>query len=95
VLAFNFITGAGNGLQRDIPSQLPDGGKWRTNRLIPVHPTGMSKSDANRTPRINLEILGNLIYLAKHTDSDTAKRHEYLDRAARVVSEIGAPQSSK
>jgi hypothetical protein len=47
---------------------------------------------------ISLEILGNLIYLARHTDANSAKRHEYLDWAAGVVEKCGgyalrSPQS--
>jgi hypothetical protein len=41
------------------------------------------------SPRVSLEILGNLIYLARHTDADSAKRHEYLDWAAKVIEELG------
>ena len=48
--------------------------------------TGMQQSPESQ---VSLEILGNLIYLARHSDADSAKRHEYLDWAARVVEELG------
>jgi hypothetical protein len=47
------------------------------------------------SPEISLEILGNLIYLARHTDADSAKRHEYLDWAGKVVMELGRITSEK
>jgi hypothetical protein len=60
---------------------------------LPEHPMGMKQAEP-KSPAISLEVLGNLIYLARQTDADSAKRHEYLDRAARVVAELGTPPNS-
>jgi hypothetical protein len=35
-----------------------------------------------------MEALANLIYLARYAETHSAQQHDYLDRAAKVISEM-------
>jgi hypothetical protein len=41
-----------------------------------------------RPLQVSLEIISNLIYLARHAGTNSDQQHQYLDRAAEVLAEI-------
>jgi hypothetical protein len=41
-----------------------------------------------RPVQVRLEMIANLIYLSRHTETHCAQQHAYLDRAANVMAEI-------
>jgi hypothetical protein len=41
-----------------------------------------------RSVQVPLEMIANLIYLSRHTETHCAQQHAYLDRAANVMAEI-------
>jgi hypothetical protein len=41
-----------------------------------------------RPLQINLELIANYIYLARHTETHSVQQHHYLDCAAELMSEI-------
>jgi hypothetical protein len=50
-----------------------------------------ARDDANQNAQslqVDIEMLANLIYLARHTQANSAQQNEYLDRAARIVEQI-------
>jgi hypothetical protein len=38
--------------------------------------------------QVSIEMVPNLIYLARHTEASSAQQNEYLERAAKIVEEI-------
>ena len=46
-------------------------------------------TDANVQPlRVSIELLANLIYLARRTETHSHQQHRYLDWAAKVLEEL-------
>jgi len=53
-------------------------------------------ADAGQLLQASLEILANLIYLARHTETHSTKQHQYLDLAAQLIEQLaGHPQLSE
>jgi hypothetical protein len=38
--------------------------------------------------KVSLEVVSNLIYLSRRTETHCAQQNDYLDRAAKVIAEI-------
>ena len=47
----------------------------------------MGLADSNAL-QVSIELLSNLIYLARRSEKHSAEQHAYLDRAAEVVEEM-------
>ena len=38
--------------------------------------------------KVSLEVIANLIYLSRRTETHSAQQHDYLDRAAKVIADL-------
>jgi hypothetical protein len=38
--------------------------------------------------KVSLEMIANLIYLSRRTETHCAEQHDYLDRAAKVIADL-------
>jgi hypothetical protein len=45
-------------------------------------------SDGARPLYCSIEMAGNLVYLARHTESNLAQQRQYLDRALEVLFDL-------
>jgi hypothetical protein len=41
-----------------------------------------------RVLKVSLEMIANLIYLSRRTETHSAQQHVYLDRATKVIAQI-------
>jgi hypothetical protein len=37
---------------------------------------------------LSLDMIANLIYLSRHTETHCAQQHDYLDRAANIMAQL-------
>jgi hypothetical protein len=49
---------------------------------------GFPDASADDSLKVGLEIVANLIYLSRRTETHSALQHDYLDRAATVIAEM-------
>jgi hypothetical protein len=56
---------------------------------VGMHCTGTLANDCSlQGLKVSLEVVSNLIYLSRLTETHCAQQNDYLDRAAQVIAEI-------